>query len=109
MQTERAGPSDDPSHPSGAPSSDRARELSTGQPSRVSTPFTADELRVRLKDLEQELRAKEGHLAIAKNKARQAAEHEEFLLREVAKASNDLLCEWAIHHFLLSSCPGTLG
>ena len=51
-------------------------------------------LRDRCASLEQELRAARGALAVLKSKQPRPAEREAFLLEELEKANNDLLCKW---------------
>ena len=51
-------------------------------------------LQDRCASLEQELRAARGALAVLKSKQPRPAEREAFLLEELEKANNDLLCKW---------------
>ena len=51
-------------------------------------------LRDRCASLEQDLRAARGALAILKSKQPRPAEREAFLLEELERATNDLLCKW---------------
>ena len=44
--------------------------------------------------LEQDLRVVRGALAVLKSKQPRPAKREAFLLEELEKANNDLLCEW---------------
>ena len=53
-------------------------------------------LRDRCKGLEQQLFAAQAEVAVLKSKQKTAAEREEFLLQEVAKASEQLLCKQAL-------------
>ena len=51
-------------------------------------------LRDRCARLEQDLRVAQGALAVLKSKQPRPAEREAFLLEELEKANNDLLCKW---------------
>ena len=51
-------------------------------------------LRDRCARLEQDLRVAQGALAVLKSKQPRPAEREAFLLGELEKADNDLLCKW---------------
>ena len=51
-------------------------------------------IRDRCSSLEQDLRVARGALAILKSKHPRPAEREAFLLEELEKANNDLLCKW---------------
>ena len=53
-------------------------------------------LRDRCKELERQLRVAQADAAVLKSKQKAAVEREEFLLQEVAKASEQLLCKQAL-------------
>ena len=50
-------------------------------------------MRDRVKELEQLLKAAQGSSAVWKSKAEKAAEREKFLLDEIVKASEQMLCK----------------
>lgn len=50
-------------------------------------------MRDRVKELEQLLKATQGVSAVWKSKAEKAAEQEKFLLDEITKASEQMLCK----------------
>ena len=60
---------------------------------RDSGDYRLTMLRDRCSSLEQELRAARGALAVLKSKQPRPAEREAFLLEELEKANNDLLCK----------------
>ena len=74
----------DGSVPKDMPASTRARE---------DESYVTAMLRTRVKELEQQLKVVQGNCTVARSKAEQAAEREKFLLGDVTRASELLLCK----------------
>ena len=58
---------------------------------------TINSLRVKIANLEQKLRHVQGLADIASSKSRLAAEREDFIIEELARATQDLLCKPPSH------------
>ena len=69
----------------------RTEGPSARPPERSLGLLSMEELRDRVRALEQELRVEKGNLAVARNKLKQATEHEEIMLSEISKASSSLV------------------
>ena len=87
----------DPNPASGLSGQDSAsQELDTSKAATtISHPphssIYTDKVR-RVKELEGELRVLKGQVAIALSKAKRAAEREDFILEEIARASETMKC-----------------
>lgn len=93
---------DDPTNPSAGDGSLNqalsSKEVKAPENANITTRVVDSSLYAektrRIKQLESELKALKGHVDVFKSKAQLAAERENFLLEEISRASEDMLCKF---------------